>query len=134
MKKVLIFAGTTEGRVLAKRLEAAGVFCEVCVATQYGEQLLEESGNLMVRRGRLDAGQMRELYGEQEYAAVVDATHPFAAVVTENILESLKGKEIPYFRLARDVKMNWENFRTVSFLRRRRSARRRLRRCRAIFF
>ncbi|MBP5222829.1 MAG: precorrin-6A reductase, partial [Lachnospiraceae bacterium] len=104
MKKVLIFAGTTEGRVLAKRLEAAGVFCEVCVATQYGEQLLEESGNLMVRRGRLDAGQMRELYGEQEYAAVVDATHPFAAVVTENILESLKGKEIPYFRLARDVK------------------------------
>ena len=38
--KILIFGGTTEGRTVAERLLAEGLPCTVCVATQYGEEVL----------------------------------------------------------------------------------------------
>ena len=36
MDKILLFAGTTEGRNLAEFLEKNQIPTEVCVATQYG--------------------------------------------------------------------------------------------------
>ena len=37
MKKIVIFAGTTEGRRLSEILADAGIAHTVCVATEYGE-------------------------------------------------------------------------------------------------
>ena len=42
MCKVIVFAGTTEGRQLAQFLEKRQVPAHICVATEYGEQLLGE--------------------------------------------------------------------------------------------
>lgn len=103
MKKVLIFAGTTEGRYLSERLSAAGVYHEVCVATEYGEQTMQETSCVKIHSGRLDEQGMRELYAQTEYCAVIDCTHPFATTVTETIRSSLEGTEIPYFRLGRNT-------------------------------
>ena len=44
MKQVFLFAGTTEGRRLARRLGAAGIGTAVSVATEYGVLVLEEAG------------------------------------------------------------------------------------------
>lgn len=104
MKKVLIFAGTTEGRVLSDCLSAAEVYHEVCVATEYGEQVLQETPYMKIRSGRLNVEEMKALYAEGEYLAVVDATHPFATAVTENIRKSLEGTKLPYFRMGRETK------------------------------
>ena len=49
MDKILLFAGTTEGRNLAEFLEKNQIPTEVCVATQYGETLLEEGKYLHVQ-------------------------------------------------------------------------------------
>lgn len=104
MKKILIFAGTTEGRNLSDCLVKAGIEHEVCVATEYGEQTMQESSYTKIRRGRLDVNEMRELYEKGDYLAVIDCTHPFAKVVTENIRQSLNGLAIPYYRLGRETK------------------------------
>lgn len=40
--KILIYAGTTEGRRLAEFLVKREVSVHVCVATEYGESLLPE--------------------------------------------------------------------------------------------
>lgn len=110
MKKVLIFGGTTEGRVLAKRLADSGVFCIVCVATEYGKQVIQSHPNINVLIGRKNAKEMSELYQSKEFVAVIDATHPYAFEVTENILESLKEEEeLPYFRLERGIDSYNEN-------------------------
>ena len=57
-KHVILFAGTTEGRILANWLdEQSGVTGIVCVATEYGAELLEEEmslKHLTVHCGRLD--------------------------------------------------------------------------------
>lgn len=104
MKKILIFGGTTEGRELAYLLDDAGISCTLCVATEYGEQVMEERPHIQVRMGRLDEEAMRHLYQSEEYAALVDATHPYATLVTENIKKSLVGNErLLYLRLERNT-------------------------------
>ncbi|MGF7143047.1 precorrin-6Y C5,15-methyltransferase (decarboxylating) [Anaerotaenia torta] len=111
MKQILIFGGTTEGRSLAEYLTGRGIGCTVCVATDYGRQVMEEKQgphgggqSLILHQGRMTAEEMKEFIAAEDYLAVVDATHPFAAVVSENIKESLKGSRIPYLRLSRDTK------------------------------
>ena len=99
MKNVLIFSGTTEGRRLAETLVKNGIFCHVCVATEYGVQVMESSELMQVHMGRLDVDAMKELYADIRPDVVIDATHPFAKIVSENIRESLQNRGIPYVRL-----------------------------------
>lgn len=104
MKKVLIYAGTTEGRELAQELAKERIYCDISVATEYGRQIMDEkiSPYICILQGRMTAEQMRRKYENEQYLAVVDATHPFATEVSVNIRESLKGLDIPYFRLGRE--------------------------------
>ena len=85
MKQVLIFAGTTEGRRLAECLAAARIPASVCVATEYGETLLPRAEGITHLMGRLDEGQMESLMKKEDFSCVVDATHPYAVAVSENI-------------------------------------------------
>ncbi len=103
MKKILIFSGTTEGKRLSELLSAAGVPCVVCVATEYGGLVMPKLPNVVIHQGRMDAEEMRTFMQESAYAAVVDATHPYAVEVTQNIKESVKEADIPYFRLKRST-------------------------------
>ena len=103
MKEILIFAGTTEGRRLSECLSAAGVAHTICVATEYGEIVLKEHPLAKVHCGRMDMDEMREYIANGRFAAVVDATHPYAKMVTENIKGAMEGLDIPYLRLKRDT-------------------------------
>ena len=106
MEGILIFAGTTEGRELSEALAGAGISHTVCVATEYGEISLKPNPYASVRRGRMGREEIAGFLQEGQFAAVVDATHPFAKEVTANIkagLEGLgRGEGIPYLRLKRE--------------------------------
>lgn len=106
MSRILIFAGTTEGRQLAERLNEAGIACTVCVATEYGAQVMEDREGIEVLRGRLDREEMEAMFWQRSFLAVVDATHPFAAEVSGNIRESAKKQGLSYLRLKRDTAQN----------------------------
>lgn len=97
--KILLFGGTTEGRMFASWLCNRQIAATICVATEYGESLLP--AGLDVRVGRLDLDGMLDLMGDG-YTHVVDATHPYAQIVTENIKTAARNLEIPYLRLLRD--------------------------------
>lgn len=110
MKKILIFAGTTEGRRLSEYLAEAGIAHTICVATEYGEIVLKEHPLATVHRGRMNREQMQAYLKEGAFDVVVDATHPYAAAVTENIREAValaQKKEsiltISYMRLKRET-------------------------------
>ena len=85
MSKICIFAGTSEGRKLVERLCGRGLKMTVCVATEYGEVLLGEHPDVEIRAGRMDQTQMEAMLRGEGFAIVVDATHPYADKVTENI-------------------------------------------------
>lgn len=102
MQKVLVFAGTIEGRKIAGFLDAQGVCTHVCVATEYGESLLTDSGHLKISHDRLTEEEMEALLKKEEISLVVDATHPYAQVVTDNIKKACKATEVPCLRLVRE--------------------------------
>ena len=101
MKEILIFAGTTEGRRLSEILSSKKIKHTLCVATKYGEEVLESTPFLTVNCDRMDEAAMREFLLKGEFAAVFDATHPYAKEVTANIKEACKETNIPYYRIKR---------------------------------
>ena len=101
-EKIALFAGTTEGRRLAEILGGAGVPATVCVATEYGEVLLDGIPGIAVRTGRMDASDMTDFFLAEGFGLILDATHPYAELVTENIRTAAAGCGIPVFRILRD--------------------------------
>lgn len=101
-KQAVIFAGTTEGRKLSDCLAGAGILHTVCVATEYGSIVLKEHPKRTVRMGRMDSREMEDFFRDGSFYVVVDATHPFARDVTDNIKRAVKKGKLPYLRLIRD--------------------------------
>lgn len=85
---ILIFAGTTEGRLLAEYASAHGIGCFVSVATEYGKCLLGDLEHVTVLAGRMDEKQIEAFIEENQIRLVIDATHPFAQAATANIREA----------------------------------------------
>lgn len=102
MDKLCVFAGTTEGRRLVAVLASQHVQVTACVATEYGASLLAPLDHLTVSARRLTQAEMEVLFRAQGFALVVDATHPYAAAVTENIAAACAATGTPYLRLLRE--------------------------------
>ena len=79
--KVLIFGGTTEGRVLSDTLREAGIPHEVSVATEYGKQIELGSGEKDILTGRLSGEKIAELLKTGEYGVVVELQGHFFDVL-----------------------------------------------------
>lgn len=102
--KVLIFGGTTEGRVLSDFLRKENVPHIVSVATEYGRDIELGSGETKVLTGRLSKEKIKELLSGGEFGIVVDATHPFAVKASDEIRTAAKESHATYLRLSRNTK------------------------------
>ena len=100
MSEVLIFGGTTEGRLLAEYCLSIGLSADISAATEYGGSLLP--GEMKVYTGRLSAAEMTKLLERSNYYAVIDATHPYAVEVSHNIRIACTAAQTAYYRLIRD--------------------------------
>ena len=56
MNRIVIFSGTTEGRMLAQTLSENGIHCIVSVATEYGEIVMPEMDGVTVHKERGGSG------------------------------------------------------------------------------
>lgn len=123
---IFLFGGTTEGRKIAEAIvevnrewaarDAAAcaahesselpIAAEVYVTTTYGASLLPAGPGIRVHVGRLDAEEMTALFeAAQQTSApllVIDATHPYAAVVSENILTACAAAGVRCIRVERE--------------------------------
>lgn len=114
--KILIFGGTTEGRMLAQAItELHKDSVTVSVATSVGAHELAGINGIKVIVGRLDEEEMVRLFiqrgsdGENDnrpdthvpYDLVVDATHPYAVEVSANIRSAAARTGVRCVRLLR---------------------------------
>lgn len=99
--EILLFGGTTEGRELAGWLSGRGGVVTLCVATPYGAQLSPAGPGVTVRAGRLDGAGMEALMRERPFACAVDATHPYADLVSRTLRSACGHVGLPYLRLVR---------------------------------
>lgn len=102
MKRILLFAGTTEGRILAEYLNTLKIATHACVATEYGEQLLLNLDYVETTSTRLSVDDMITLMKQETFMAVIDATHPYATVVSANIQKACEETHTDYYRVIRE--------------------------------
>ena len=97
--EILLFGGTTEGRMLARWLDERGQRVTYCAATGYGGALAPEGAGITVRTGRLDRAGMAALLAAGHFDCAVDATHPYAPLVSANLKAAAGAAGVPYLRL-----------------------------------
>ncbi len=102
MKKILLFAGTSEGKELIRFLSSSTVQTDICVATDYGANSIEPNEKIKIRKGRLNAQDMIELIRKERYDMVIDATHPYAVEVSRNIKQACEKTDTNRLRVARE--------------------------------
>jgi len=98
--KLLVLAGTKDGRELADALRKRGHDILISTLTSYGADLALEQG-LQVRSGEMDSQALVDLVKGGGFTAIVDATHPYAVRVKEMAKTVCEELSIPYLRWQR---------------------------------
>jgi len=101
MGRVLLFGGTTEGKQIACFLEKEQIASYVSVATEYGKEVLPDMRYCQVVEGRMHQEQMKKFIRENQIELILDATHPYAVEVSENICQAGKETGIICLRILR---------------------------------
>lgn len=109
--RILLFSGTTEGRQLAESLKELSVYVYVSTATEYGRECTGTGDNIETATGRMDETAICHFLDVHKIDLAVDATHPFARMVTENIQNACKANRTEYIRCLRE-KQNIEALET----------------------
>ncbi len=99
--EIVVFGGTVEGRLLAQAAVKGKQKLHICVATEYGESLLPKEDPLVIYTGPMEEKEMEAFLKEISPAYCLDATHPYAVLVTANIRKACKELNIPYIRIHR---------------------------------
>ena len=113
---ILVFGGTTEGRKAVEVLEEGG--SPYFYSTKTGEQDLTLHHGQRID-GALDAEAMQTFCRENDIRLIVDAAHPFAALLHQTIAEVSDALKIPAIRYERifperDACLEWlDNYEQV---------------------
>lgn len=103
LKNIVLLGGTSEGRKLVEFLADTSVHVTVSVATSYGEELLPKADNLSVSCERLNLEEMRHLFQSCHADLVIDATHPYAVLVSETVQKVCELEKLPLLRIERSL-------------------------------
>lgn len=101
-RRVLVFAGTTESRQVIEGLKELPVKVYASVATEYGTERFEQISGIELISGRKDAEEIAGFLREKRMDLVIDATHPFAVIATEQIKRACEMSDTPYLRCLRE--------------------------------
>ena len=108
MEKVLIFGSTKEARDIAKTLRRRGRQVMFSVVSEYAKSLLPLGTICHV--GRLNGAEMLSLIRECAPHRIVDATHPYAVLASQNIRQCCDALNIAYERVHfEDIDNAWRD-------------------------
>ena len=98
---IFVAAGTQDGRELAGTLLQAGYDVTASVVSSYGEKLLKQYPRLIINDKPLDEEALEDYIRQHGVRLFVDASHPYAANVSENAMRACRAANIPYIRYER---------------------------------
>jgi precorrin-6A/cobalt-precorrin-6A reductase len=99
---ILLAGGTKDSRIIAERLLRDKHKIIVTTATEYGGQLISHL-DLEVKVAKLDLEGLEKLANEMNISRIVDATHPYAIEISNNLLELSTMLGVPYYRYERSM-------------------------------
>lgn len=95
---IWIIGGTSESRELLSKIKDSNNYI-VTVATEEGLDFFDSDKVIM---GRLNKNEMMGFIDQYHIDTVVDLSHPYATIVTDNARSVCKEKGIQYLRYVRD--------------------------------
>ena len=95
---ILVFGGTTEGRMAVEVLEEGG--SSYFYSTRDSRQEVKLTHGIRLTGGK-DTGEIVAFCREHGVRLLVDATHPFAVEVHQNICEAARQLQLPVIRYER---------------------------------
>ena len=99
---VWLFAGTADGNALARELVERQGPVVVSTASEYGGELARENcPGATVWAGRQGVESRRRVLLESSARAIVDATHPYAEQMSEQLIGLSRELRLPYLRYER---------------------------------
>jgi precorrin-6x reductase len=99
---VWVFSGTSDGNAVASNLHEAGYQIIVSTASEYGREIATQNlPGITVRSGKMGLEARRSELVSSGARAIVDATHPFAAAISPQLMQLAEEIKIPYLRYER---------------------------------
>ena len=100
---IWLVAGTKDARVIADKLLLKGTDRLLAsTATEYGGKLFND-GRIEVTDKKLEYEDMKKLIAEKNIDVIVDASHPYAANVSRNVMKAAEDTGASYFRFERKM-------------------------------
>lgn len=104
---ILLIAGTSDSRLLARELLKENFKIIASTASEYGKKLMEKEG-VLVRAGKMGFEEISLFVEENNIKIIVDASHPYAINISEKLIKLSKILKIPYLRYERKL-LNYKN-------------------------
>jgi cobalt-factor III methyltransferase len=99
---IWVFSGTADGNALAAELSGRGHRVIVSTASDYGAELASIAvPNVEIRSGRQGVAARRDQLQRSRAVAIIDATHPFATEISNQLTQLSAELKIPYIRYER---------------------------------
>jgi precorrin-6x reductase len=99
---IWVFSGTSDGNALARELARRYSPVVVSTASEYGGEIVRERcPGVTVWSGRQGVEARRRALRNSGARAIVDATHPYAQVMSEQLIGLAEELSIPYLRYER---------------------------------
>lgn len=96
-----LILGTSEGKKLLSLINKYTEDIFVSTATEYGGELLKEYKYKYINTKPLDKNQLEAMMVKHNIKVLIDASHPYAEVVTKNAIEVCEKQNITYIRYER---------------------------------
>lgn len=105
-----VFSGTSDGNALASELARQGMNVVISAATEYGGEVAHAANpNIMVWAGRQGMEARRQALSNSRAKVLIDATHPYATVISEQLMSLSRELGIPYLRFERPSTLQASN-------------------------
>ena len=111
-ENVWILSGTSDGPVIVNKLLKLNYVVFVSVVTHKASKSYSKNSKLHIITGKLnDSSEIIDFIKKNKINYVIDATHPFALIITKNLIEACQKIKKPLFAFERKSEIKpFENF------------------------
>ncbi len=101
--KIWLIGGTSDSVILATLLVQAKLPCLVTVTTPEAQLLYPKTPFLEVKSGKIQASQIANFLQLYQIGVIIDASHPFAVEISQNVINFTTSNHLPYLRFERPI-------------------------------
>lgn len=97
---ILLLGGTIDSREIAQKLKKNKIDFITTTVSEYGKFLAEEFSTNVVQK-TMNEDELVNFIKENKISVIIDATHPFARIISENAVKASQKSNIIYLRYER---------------------------------